>query len=1077
MTGSSELLLELAGTTLADKYRLVSLLGSGGMGVVYKAEQIGLGRSVAVKLLRRDLIATRFEWFRAEAMAASRINHPHAVAIYDFGITSIGIPFLVMEHLRGRTLSSLIEGGLTMERIVTIGAQILSALAEAHACGVVHCDLTADNVLVDRLREGDDFAKVIDFGLARLFDQATRESRLVGTAEYMAPEQIRGDLIQPATDLYAVGILLYEMVVGRTPFAGASVPVILDGHLSAAPAAPHQVVPRCPQALGELILCALEKAPERRPASAGEMRARLLSSLGERGRALAAPGPTPLQVSPRSLVGAPTGSGPHGPTIAMPALSPRPTQPARAALASGTSKQELLARQSGPPPRRSDRLTCELTAPARSTPSPFMGRASEMDSALAFARAEGTTPSGAPPALAGSAGALAVVGPTGVGKARLALELGRRLAQVPVRTFVAAADPSGLRSSWYPMLHLLEGVLGLEPPFDLNLLRRAVARAGLPDRDVPGLAEVFGLSNPAEGLELAVRRREAHASVVRVLIAAQRRFTRVLYCFVDWDDYDQPSRDAVRALVDATAEAPAVRVLVTAREAPVFASRVIQLSGLGSGPARELITALVGGAHPVPDPATVESLTAGSPAAIEQLAGWIARGESPAGVPALLVDLVSVRVNRLDVAARRVLQAVAVHGSVAPRWVVEASLSPEELVALSDASWQTGLLAVEPGTLTIPSELVASVVWACTPADVRRRLHRRALDSLSVQAAPSVLANHAEQAGEIKRAYRHYMTAGTDAVRRFDDRGAARWYGRAAAMARELEGRGVPGAAAELVDALLQLAEVMRLAGEWRTASIALDEAEGQTRTDRQRAIGERTRGMLAMSMNEPHAAVLSLETAAGAALRAGDRETLCQIYLDLAQALDRAGRPGDAIAELVQAIDVLTLGEGLARATGPERLWRVGLALAERLAAAGRPGEARQVASQALSFARQGGWPHARGRLFALLADFSDQAGDRAAAMRYRASAIEEMQVLGDRRTTAELLIATARTAQERQREGATSAGASSSSAPMSAAAIDAEWAADPSETIRMAGRLAAEVGWREGVELSRSAPARGKE
>jgi eukaryotic-like serine/threonine-protein kinase len=1059
MTGSTELLLELAGTTLVDKYRLVSLLGSGGMGVVYKAEQVGLGRSVAVKLLRRDLIATRFEWFRAEAMAASRINHPHAVAIYDFGITSHGIPFLVMEHLRGRTLSSLIEEGpLPMERIVTIGAQVLSALAEAHACGVVHCDLTADNVIVDRLRDGDDFAKVIDFGLARLFDQATRESRLVGTAEYMAPEQIRGDLIQPATDIYAVGILLYEMVVGRTPFAGSSLPVILDGHLNAFPAAPHQVVPHCPPALGELILNALDKTPERRPASAGDMRARLLASLGERWRAAHAtpppsPAPTSPGVSPRTLVGVPP-AGASG----MPVLSPhRPLNPNRASLASGTAKQQTMPRQAGPPPRRSDRLTCELTAPTRVIPSPFMGRTAELEAALAFAR---TTEAGAFPA-----GALAIVGPTGVGKARLALELGRRLGTV-AKNFVAAADPSGLCSSWYPVLHLLEGVLGLEPPFDLNMLRRAVARAGLPDRDVPGLAEVFGLSNPAEGLELAVRRREAHASVVRVLIAAQRRFARLLYCFVDWDEYDQPSRDAVRSLVAASADAPSLRVVVTGREPPEFGCKVIQLSGLDSGPARDLMLALVGAQHPVPDPATVDSLTAGSPAAIEQLAGWIARGDSPAGVPALLVDLVSVRVNRLDVSARRVLQAVAVHGSVAPRWVVEASLSSEEQVALSDTSWQTGLLAVDSAALTIPSELVASVVWACTPADVRRRLHRRALDSLASQAAPGVLAHHAEQAGETKRAYRHYMAAGADAVRRFDDRGAGRWYGRAVAMARELEGRGVPGAPAELVDALLHLAEVLRLAGEWRLASGALDEADGQVRTDRQRALGERTRGMLALTAGEPTTAANHLETAAGAALRAGDRETLCQIYLDLAHALERSGRPADATAELIQAIDVLTLGEGLARATGPERLWRVGLALAERYAASGRWAEARQAAGQALSFARQGGWPHARGRLYAVLADLSEQAGDRAAALRYRASAIEEMQVLGDRRTTAELLIATARTAQQRQEE--------SGGSPPSP---DAEWAADPSETIRMAGRLAAEVGWREGVELSRNSPVRGKE
>jgi tetratricopeptide (TPR) repeat protein len=1048
MTGSRELLLELAGTTLADKYRLVSLLGSGGMGVVYQAEQIGLGRSVAVKLLRRDLIATRFEWFRAEAMAASRINHPHAVAIYDFGISSHGIPFLVMEHLRGRALSALIEEhSLTIPRIATIGGQVLSALAEAHACGVVHCDLTAENVIVDRLREGDDFAKVIDFGLARLFEHAVRESRLVGTAEYMAPEQIRGDLIQPVTDIYAVGILLYEMVVGRTPFAGASLPVILEGHLNAVPAAPHQIVAQCPPALGDLILSALDKVPERRPSSAGELRTRLLAVVGDRGRT------GPLQGG-RTVIGLPPAVA-----AAAPSMSPHRPLPARTTMAAGTGKQQALSRPAGPPPRRSDRLTCELAAPPRVTPAPFMGRTGELESAMSFIRSPAETGAGSWPG-----GALAIVGPTGVGKARLALELTRRLGPV-ARSFVAAADPSGLSSSWYPILHLLEGVLGLEPPFDLNLLRRAVARAGLPDRDVPGLAEVFGISNPAEGLELAVRRREAHASVVRVLAAAQRRFSRLLYCMVDWDEYDEPSREVVRALVEETRDAPGVRVVITSREVPGFASKVIQLSGLDSGPARDLVTALVGAAHPIPDPATVASLTGGSPAALEQLAGWIARGDSPAGVPALLVDHVSVRINRLDVSARRVLQAVAVHGSVAPRWVVEGSLTPEELVALSDPSWQTGLLAVESATLTIPSEMVASVVWACTPADVRRRLHRRALDSLASQASSGILAHHAEQAGEIKRAYRFYMAAGTDAVRRFDDRGAARWYGRAAAMARELESRGVPGSPAELVDALLHLSEVLRLAGETRLATAALDEGERHARSDRQRALGDRIHGMLALATGDARAAVLHLQGAAGAALRAGDREALCQIYLDLAQALQSAGRAEEAIGELVQAIDVLTMGEGLERATGPERLWRIGLALAERLAASGRLAEARQAASQALSFARQGGWPWARGRLYALLAELSERAEDRAAALRYRACAIEEMQVLGDRRTTAELLIATARAARSRQEAGGAEA------------STDAEWAADPNETIRMAGRLAAEVGWREGVELSKNGSSRGKE
>jgi len=361
------------------------------------------------------------------------------------------------------------------------------------------------------------------------------------------------------------------------------------------------------------------------------------------------------------------------------------------------------------------------------------------------------------------------------------------------------------------------------------------------------------------------------------------------------------------------------------------------------------------------------------------------------------------------------------------------------------------------------------VVAAGTPADVRRRLHRRALDSLPSEAAPWLFAHHAERAGEVRRAYRYYMAAGIDAVRRFDDRAASLWYGRAAAMARELDSRGVPAAAAELVDALLPLAEVLRLGGELRLAGGVLDEVEAQVQTDRQHALSERARGLLALIGGDHAEAVVRLEGAARAARRAGDSESACQIYLDLAYALERSARPADAIAALVQAIDHLTVGNGFAAATGPERLWRVGLALAEKYAAAGQWAEARQTAGQVLSFARQGGWPHARGRLYAVLADLSEQSGDAALALRYRASAIEEMQVLGDRRTTAELLLAAARTAQLNREDARRSADTSRPPA--------VDWTADPSETMRMAGRLAAEVGWREGVELSRNGVHRDNE
>lgn len=239
------------------------------MGSVFKAEQVGLGRSVAVKLLKPENVATDLDLFRTEALAASRINHPHAIAIFDFGITQEGLPYLVMEHLRGPVLGDVIdERPLAVERVITIGAQVLSALAEAHACGVIHRDLKADNIILEPLRDGDDFAKLIDFGIARLAGGSDHIRGIAGTPAYMAPEQIRGEEATPATDLYAVGILLYEMIVGDTPFEGDYLAELLDAHLTDDPIPPIDRNPACPTALSALVLQALAKNPRLRPASA-----------------------------------------------------------------------------------------------------------------------------------------------------------------------------------------------------------------------------------------------------------------------------------------------------------------------------------------------------------------------------------------------------------------------------------------------------------------------------------------------------------------------------------------------------------------------------------------------------------------------------------------------------------------------------------------------------------------------------------------------------------------------------------------------------------------------------------------
>jgi tetratricopeptide (TPR) repeat protein len=1005
MQPTHETLAALAGTVLADKYQLKALLGMGGMGVVYQAEQLGLGRSVAIKLLRRDLLATRFDWFRAEAMAASRINHPHAVAIYDFGVSADGVPYLVMEHLHGRTLSRLIEAApLSLERILRIAGQVLSALTEAHACGVVHCDLTGDNVIVDQLRAGDDFAKVIDFGLARLFDGTTTEGRIIGTAEYMAPEQIRGELISPATDLYAVGVLLYEMIVGRTPFAGASVPVILQGHLTATPIPPDQVVPSCPPELSALVMDALAKSPDQRPPSAADMHEQLFDSLPSQStqvrKRLAAPLTRPAPVHSTAL-----GSLPIG----------RLSAPMRG-----------LA-------RRSTRVTCELGR----AQGQLIGRDRELARAIEHCR--------------GDAHNLEIVGPTGIGKARLILALGEQLG-ARQRCFVAAADPSGLAGSWYPILGLLEQTLELRSPIDSEQLSQAVSRAGLPDRDLPGLAELFSLPSALSNLELAVRRREAHAAALRTLAAVNRRHPRAVIAFVDADRFDHPSLQLVRQLAK-VAPGQGLTVVATSRGALDLGGATIELDALEPRASREL-TIQLAGTPMVPEAAVVQTLTGGVPEAIEQLAGWLGFGDGTGEMPQSLVDVMSVRINRLACEERRVLQAVAVHGTVAARWLVEASLSPDEVIAIDVARWGD-MLVVEADTLTIPSPLLASVIGASTPADVRRRLHWRAYEALGDGAPPGIRGHHAARAGELRRAFDLYLAAGHDAARRFDDPGAAAWYGQAVAMARALQARGERDASEELVDASLLLAELLRLSGEKRLALGTLDEAGLNPQSERQQAVADRIRGLIALRSGDPRKAISLLQRAVGAALRAGERNMLCQTYIDLADALVSTGQADRAIDELRQAIDVITLGEGMRTTTPPDRLWRVGKALAEKYLAAGKTAEAKEMALSAHAHARRLGWPLAQGRLSALLAQICEAADEHSPALRHRANAIEEMRRLGDRRSTAELLIESAKATRRRRR-------------PDSEPITGTAWVANPDETLRLASRLAAEIGWDEGVELS---------
>jgi len=272
---------------LSGRYRVLRKIGGGGMADVYLCEDLTLGRRVALKvLLSRFLDDPNFvERFRREAKAAAGLNHANLVSIYDWGEVD-GTYFIVMEYVEGETLKDLVRrrGRLSGSEAVRISLQLLAALEFAHRTGIVHRDVKPQNVMLDR----DGNAKVTDFGIARAGDSGMTEAgSILGTAQYLAPEQAKGQRVDERSDLYSVGIVLYEMLTGAVPFKGDSAVTVALKHVNEMAAEPAQLVPGMPYALNQIVLKAIAKDPEQRYQTA-EQFARDLRAAQEGGPVAAA---------------------------------------------------------------------------------------------------------------------------------------------------------------------------------------------------------------------------------------------------------------------------------------------------------------------------------------------------------------------------------------------------------------------------------------------------------------------------------------------------------------------------------------------------------------------------------------------------------------------------------------------------------------------------------------------------------------------------------------------------------------------------------------------------------------------
>src|SRR5215217_5794783 len=272
----------LIGTTLAGKYRIDARLNEGGMGTVYRGTHVLMDKTVAIKVLLPSLAADEkiVARFSREARAASRISHPNALSVTDFGEDENGIVFLVMEFLSGRTLKQLIrdEGPLPLARVVDITRQVGDALNAAHSQGVVHRDLKSDNImLLDTMTS--DHAKVLDFGIAKINEpegavdtNLTAPNLVIGTPQYMSPEQCSQDSeIDARSDIYSFGVILYEMLVGHVPFSGDSPTMVMMKHLQEPVPSVLEEREDVPAPVARVVARAMAKHPADRYQSVAEL--------------------------------------------------------------------------------------------------------------------------------------------------------------------------------------------------------------------------------------------------------------------------------------------------------------------------------------------------------------------------------------------------------------------------------------------------------------------------------------------------------------------------------------------------------------------------------------------------------------------------------------------------------------------------------------------------------------------------------------------------------------------------------------------------------------------------------------
>ena len=848
----------LIGRTIGGAYLLQELIGVGGMGRVYRGVQNALGRTVALKVIHPHLLGDdqTVARFYNEARAASRLNHPSSVGIIDFGRTDDGILYLVMEHLAGKDLATVIaeEGPLPFARIVMILRRIVSALGEAHALGVIHRDLKPENILILRSRRGDDQVKVVDFGLATITGSQstsiTTPGLVCGTPDYMSPEQGRGDPLDARADLYSLGVMLFELLTDRLPYSDDTPTKVVLRHIHDPVPEPREVAPfrDIPIPLADIAKKLLSKEASGRFQSADELDEALRSA-----------------VAPPEQKAAGTKCPSCG------ALNPATVRFCGDCGARLTGVFSTVPR-TGPTQPMPQRTSTAPPAPR----GPVVGRFSEIEK---FAELRTNAHD--------RVIWLRLVGEPGVGKTRLMSELAARSEAAADFVVVAGVHPSWAPVPYHPIRALLAKLFDVEPSrlseLANNALLDPLVRAGISEvLDPKGLTGLPGSSRAgavgaalAQGVRLAARKSGSGLVIVMV---------------DDLNGADGLSQAALAALLDN--EGLSSLLLVTSsvpvRETGALHPALVNMAlrGLDEEESRHFLAGTAPDrARPVSRDATTDPGTRlFLPLYLEQVKALGGTSANDDSLPPRLADAVMARIERLELPARRLLQTITVLGERAALEAVKELAPGNDLTPL-DGLTRLGLVKLAGGEVIVAHPFIRELVEASIPAEARKELHSSALASTASDDAPlEVRAEHAFRAGEPMSALLLLERMGDAALVRGDPHAAVLAFRRGLDLARrELMISGDDALDRAVVTFSRKLGEALEAMGDYAGADGVLREAlELVGPASKERARMSLQLGRVAARRDRARDATRLLGQAIEIAGRLSDRRTEAEAHLEL---------------------------------------------------------------------------------------------------------------------------------------------------------------------------------------------------